>query len=205
LEKQLYNARPELVQQLVRLLHNDSEADLPLKTIALRTLRTLSRSSLFATNRRSEQSRYHQILNALDSNLNHGILMTMLRENVTALQTSDPTHNEMEYTQALHRLVREFLESPQGASNLGFAGVLPLMVDILALERPSVWNVAVTEGDLLAVLIPQQRQNQILPLFIDAGGLGTVIRVIKVHPFIFRSNRSAMWIPLSRKNLKFRC
>ena len=183
MEKQLYNARPELTQQLVRLLHNDSEAELPLKTIVLRTLRTLARSSIFATNRRSEHSRFHQILNALDSNLNHGIFMTMLRENVTALQTSDPTHDEMQYTQALHRLVREFLESPQGASNLGFAGAVPLMVDVLALERPSVWNVAATAGDLLAVLLPHQRHNQLLPLFIDAGGLATVIRVIKVPSY----------------------
>jgi hypothetical protein len=122
-------------------------------------------------------------LNALDSNLNHGIFMTMLRENVAALQTSDPTHDEMQYTQALHRLVREFLESPQGASNLGFAGAVPLMVDVLALERPSVWNVAATAGDLLAVLLPHQRHNQLLPLFIDAGGLATVIRVIKVPSY----------------------
>ena len=40
MEKQLYNARPEIIQQLVRLLHNDSEAGIWLKTIVLRTLRT---------------------------------------------------------------------------------------------------------------------------------------------------------------------
>ena len=180
LEKQLYNARPEIIPQLVRLLHSDSEAELNLKTIVLRTLRTLARNSIFASNRRSENSRFHQILNALDSNLNHGILMTLLRENVSFLQSNDPSSDELQYTQALHRLTREFLESHQGASNLGFAGIVPLLVEVMRLERKSVYNIVTTVADLLATLLPHQRHNQLLPLFVDADGLGTVIRVIKV-------------------------
>ena len=190
------------MQQLVRLLHNDSEAELPLKTIVLKTLRTLARNSIFAANRRSEHSRFHQILNALDSNLNHGIFMTMFRENVAALQSTDPSNIEMQYTQALHRLIREFLESPQGASNLGFAGAVPLLVDILALEGSSVWNVAATAADLLSVLLPHQRYNQLLPLFVDAGGLRTVIRVIKVSPSVFHAYRSATSITMSQEKIR---
>lgn len=181
LERQLYNARPEFLQQLVRLLHSDSEAGINLKTIVLKTLRTLARNSIYVTNRRSEHSRFQQILNALDSNLNHGILMTLLRENVIFLQSKDPSVEEMQYTQALHRLVREFLESQQGASNLGFAGIIPILVDILKIERPIVWNIVVTIADLLGALLPHQRHNQLLPLFIDADGYGVVIRTIKVQ------------------------
>ena len=166
---------------MVRLLHNDSEAGLPLKTLVLRVLRTLSRNSLYASNRRSEHSRFQQILTALDSNLNHGILMTLLRENVTFLQNNDPTVDEMHYSQALHRLIREFLESPMGASNLGFAGLVPLLVELLKIERASVWSIAVTTADLVASLIPHYRQNRILPLFIEADGLNTVIHVIRKH------------------------
>ena len=180
MEKQLYNARPEIIQQLVRLLHNDSEAGIWLKTVVLRTLRTLARNSIFASNRRNEQSRFHQILAALDSNLNHGILMTLLRENVALLQSKDPSVEEMQYSQALHRLLREFLESPQGASNLGFAGVVPLFVEILKIERKSVWSIVVTVAELLATLLPHQRHNQLLPLFMEADGLNIVIHVIKV-------------------------
>jgi hypothetical protein len=180
MEKQLFNPRPDILQQLTRLLHNDSNSGLILKTIVLKTLRTLARNSIFASNRRSELSRFHQVLNVLDSGLNHGILMTLIRENVTLLQTHDPSVEQMQYSQALHRLVREFLESPQGASNLGFAGIVPLLVDILKIERPSVWNIVVTVADLLGALLPHQRHNQLLPLFIDADGLGVIIRVIKV-------------------------
>ena len=180
MERQLYNARPDIIPQLVRLLHNDSEAGLSLKTIVLITLRTLARNSVFASNRRSEHSRFHQILNALDSNLNHGILMTLLRENVSFLQSNDPSNEGMQYTQALHRLIREFLESHQGASNLGFAGIVPLLVDVMKFERKSVYNIATTVADLFASLLPHQRHNQLLPLFMEADGLGTVIRVIKV-------------------------
>ena len=164
----------------MRLLHNDSEADIALKTIVLKTIRTLSRSSAFAANRRNEQSRYHQILNALDSNLNHGILMTMLRENITLLQSSDPTTEEMEYTLALHRLVKEVLDSPQGASNLGFAGAIPLLVEVMGLERPSIWKIAAATADVVTSLLLQNRYLHLLPLLTDAGGLGTVIRVVKV-------------------------
>src|SRR5579859_7598046 len=181
MEKQLFNPRPDILQQLTRLLHNDSDAGLALKTIVLKTLRTLARNSIFASNRRSELSRFHQILNVLDSGLNHGILMTLLRENVTLLQSHDPSVEQMQYAQALHRLVREFLESPQGASNLGFAGIVPLLVDILKNERPSAWSIVVTVADLLGALLPHQRHNQLLPLFIDADGLGVLIRVIKRH------------------------
>ena len=180
MEKQLYNSRPDFLQQLVRLLHTDSEAGLGLKTIVLKALRTLARNSIFASNRRSEHSRFQQILNVLDSNLNHGILMTLLRENVVFLQSNNSSVEGMSYAQSLHRLVREFLESPQGASNLGFAGIVPLLVDILKTERPSVWNIVVTVADLLGALLPHQRHNQLLPLFIEADGLGTLIRVIKV-------------------------
>jgi hypothetical protein len=181
-EKQLYNTRPDLLQQLVRLLHSDSGADIALKTVILKTLRTLARNSIYASNRRSEHSRFHQILNALDSSLNHGILMTLLRENVAFLQANDPSPDEMDYVQSLQRLVREFLESPQGASNLGFAGIVPLLVEIIKFERPSVWSVIVTVAELLGALLPHGRHNQLLPLFIDADGLGAVIRVTKVYP-----------------------
>jgi E3 ubiquitin-protein ligase HUWE1 len=182
-EKQLYNTRPDILQQLVRLLHSDSEAGISLKTVVLKTLRTLARNSLYASNRRSEHSRFHQILNALDASLNHGILMTLLRETVAFLQSHDPNVEEMQYAQALQRLVREFLESPQGASNLGFAGIVPLLVDIMKIERSSIWSVVVTVADLLGALLPHQRHNQLLPLFMDIDGLGTVVRVIKVHLF----------------------
>jgi len=181
LEKHVYSSRQDIIQQMVRLLHNDSEAGLPLKTLVLRVLRTLSRNSLYASNHRSEHSRFQQILTALDSNLNHGILMTLLRENVTFLQNNDPTVDEMNYSQALHRIMREFLESPMGASNLGFAGLVPLLVELLKIERASVWNIAVTTADLVASLIPHYRRNQILPLFIEADGLNTVIHVIRKH------------------------
>jgi E3 ubiquitin-protein ligase HUWE1 len=197
MEKQLYNARPEIIQQLVRLLHNDSEAGLSLKTNVLITLRTLARNSIFATNRRSEHSRFHQILNALDSNLNHGILMTLLRENVAFLQANDPSTEEMHYAQALHRLIREFLESPQGASNLGFAGIVPLIVEVMKFERSSVYHIVTTVADLMATLLPHQRHNQLLPLFLEADGLGTVIRVIKVSSVpLDYSNISVMWITI---------
>jgi hypothetical protein len=106
--------------------------------------------------------------------------MTLLRENVAFLHSNDPSAEEMQYAQALQRLVREFLESPQGASNLGFAGIIPLLVDILKIERASVWNIVVTVADLLSALLPHQRHNQLLPLFIEADGLGTLVRVIKV-------------------------
>jgi hypothetical protein len=107
--------------------------------------------------------------------------MTLLRETVTFLQSHDPNVEEMQYAQALQRLVREFLESPQGASNLGFAGIVPLLVDIMKIERSSIWSVVVTVADLLGALLPHQRHNQLLPLFMDIDGLGTVVRVIKVY------------------------
>ena len=186
MEKQLFNPRPDILQQLTRLLHNDSNAGLILKTVVLKTLRTLARNSIFASNRRSELSRFHQVLNVLDSGLNHGILMTLLRENVAFIQTHDPSVEQMQYAQVLHRLVREFLESPQGASNLGFAGIVPLLVDIVKIERLSVWNIVVTVADLMGALLPHQRHNQLLPLFIDADGLGVLIRVIKVFHYLLK-------------------
>jgi len=192
MEKQLYSTQPEIIPQLVRLLHNDSEAGINLKTMVLRTLRTLARNSLWATNRRSEHSRFQQVLNAVDSNLNHGILMTLLRENTSLLQSRDPTSEELQYTQALHRLIREFLEAPQGASNLGFAGIMPVLVDITKIERPSVWHIVVTMADLLGGLLPHQRYNQLLPLFIDADGLNTTISLIKVKYRLFDVDCSDM-------------
>lgn len=186
MEKQLFNARPDILQQLVRLLHNDSNAGLVLKTITLKSLRTLARNSAYSSRPRSEVSRFNQVLAVLDSGLNHGILMTLLRENLGLIQSTDLSVEQMQYSQTLHRLVREFLESPQGASNLGFAGIVPLMVDVLKIERPSVWNIVVTVADLLGALLPHQRHNQLLPLFIDADGLGVVIRVIKVPDLLFK-------------------
>jgi Domain of Unknown Function (DUF908) len=183
MEKTLFNARPDLVQQLVRLLHNDSEAGINLRTIVLKTLRTLARNSVYASNRRSEHSRFHQILNAVDASLNHGILMTLLRENVTYMQNNDPCADHLQYAQALQRLIREFLESPQGAQNLGFAGVVPTLVDILKIERSSVWQIVVTVADLLGTLLPHQRHNGLFPHFVETDGLAAVMRAIKVCPF----------------------
>jgi hypothetical protein len=205
MEKQLYSAQPEIIPQLVRLLHNDSDAGLSLRIMVLRTLRTLARNSLWATNRRSEHSRFQQILTAVDSNLNHGILMTLLRENTTLLQSKDPSSEELQYTQALHRLIREFLEAPQGASNLGFAGIMPVLVDIMKIERQSVWHIVVTMADLIGGLLPHQRHNQLLPLFMDADGLNTVIGIIKVPFFRPNSNLSDLLIqPWSRVNPGFK-
>jgi hypothetical protein len=116
----------------------------------------------------------------VDSNLNHGILMTLLRDNTAMLYARDVNAEEFFYTQALHRLVREFLEAPSGASNLGFAGVMPILIDVLKLERESLGQIVVTMADLLSSLLPHHRHNQLLPLFIEADGLNIIIRVIKV-------------------------
>lgn len=186
MEKQLFNARPDILQQLVRLLHTDSNAGLVLKTVTLKSLRTLARNSAYSSRHRAEVSRFHQVLAVLDSGLNHGILMTLLRENLALIQSTDLSVDQMQFSQTLHRLVREFLESPQGASNLGFAGIVPLLVNVLKIERPSVWNIVVPVADLLGALLPHQRHNQLLPLFIDADGLGVVIRVIKVPDLLFK-------------------
>ena len=186
MEKHFYSARPEIITQLVRLLHNDSEADLCLKTIVLKTLRVLARNSVSTGRQRSEFSRFHQILKSLGSNLNHGILLTLYRENVAMMQSREITLDEMYYTQALHRLVREFLETPQGASNLGFAGIVPSMVDVLRVNKKSSWNIVAALADTFANLFgrSRDRHNDLVPLFVNADGLPVVIRAIKVFTFV---------------------
>ena len=170
------------MQQLVRLLHNDSEAELPLKSVVLQALAHLSHSCVYGAHRRVDHAHFQHILNALDSNLNHGIFMTMLRENIAFLQSTDPSLDDLQYTDSLLRLVKQFLDSPQGASNLGFAGVVPLLLEVFTLERPTVWKVATMGAEILSGLLSHNRYHQLLPLLIEAGGLATTIRVIKVMP-----------------------
>ncbi|KFY45111.1 hypothetical protein V494_01149 [Pseudogymnoascus sp. VKM F-4513 (FW-928)] len=135
--------RLQLIYQLAELIHPPAQGDLgiprSLQTIAVNALEGLAQ----------HQHKYQDVCTALNTNVNHGVLLYIVRKAVAEMATDEPgdkhTEND-EWHSALFALLSHVATLPRAGSELVTAGLVPILVEVLTLRT------SVAEGSYPRVL-----------------------------------------------------
>lgn len=123
--------RFQLTSQLAELVHPPAEGDIPIP----RNLQTFAFSTLNAL--AQHQSKYSAVCAALNTNVNHGVLLYVVRTAVAEMGTED-TGDTMtvadEWRNALFSLISDLSAMPRTGGDLVAAGLIPILVEILSLR-----------------------------------------------------------------------
>jgi E3 ubiquitin-protein ligase HUWE1 len=123
--------RLQLAYQLAELVHPPAEGDIavprPLQTLALAALDALS----------NHQSKFSDVCAALNTNVNHGVLLYVVRKAVAEMNTNDDGDElteEDQWREALFSLIQNLSINPRTGGDLVTAGLMPILVEVLTLR-----------------------------------------------------------------------
>jgi E3 ubiquitin-protein ligase HUWE1 len=123
--------RLQITHQLAEMIHPPADGDIAipraLQTLALSTLEALS----------SHQSKFMDVCSALNTNINHGVLLYVVRKAVAGMATDSPgdkVTEEDHWRDALFSLLANLSINPRTGSELVTAGLIPIFVEILGLR-----------------------------------------------------------------------
>ncbi|RFU28218.1 hypothetical protein B7463_g8120, partial [Scytalidium lignicola] len=123
--------RLQLTYQLAELVHPPMEGEPPIPT----TLQTITLLTLDAL--AQHQTKAPDICAALNTNVNHGILLYVVRKAVAEMakeDVDDKTTAEDEWREALFSLLSNVSTIPRAGSDLVTAGLIDILVEILTLR-----------------------------------------------------------------------
>jgi E3 ubiquitin-protein ligase HUWE1 len=123
--------RLQLAYQLAELVHPPAEGDIavpkPLQTLAFAALDALS----------GHQSKFSDVCAALNTNVNHGVLLYVVRKAVAEMNGNDDGDNltrDDEWREALFSLISNLSINPRTGADLVAAGLMPILVEVLTLR-----------------------------------------------------------------------
>ncbi|EHK98225.1 putative E3 ubiquitin-protein ligase TOM1-like protein [Glarea lozoyensis 74030] len=120
--------RLQITYQLAEMIHPPADGDIaiprPLQTLALSALEALS----------SHQTKFTDVCSALNTNINHGVLLYVVRKAVAGMAIDSPGDHvieEDEWRDAVFSLLHNLSMNPRIAGELVAAGLVPILVEIL--------------------------------------------------------------------------
>ncbi|KAE9376104.1 hypothetical protein N431DRAFT_333518 [Stipitochalara longipes BDJ] len=120
--------RLQLAYQLAELVHPPAEGDIavprPLQTLAFRALDALA----------GHQSKFSDVCAALNTNVNHGVLLYVVRKAVAEINENDDSTQlteEDQWREALFCLISNLANNPRTGADLVTAGMMPIVVEVL--------------------------------------------------------------------------
>lgn len=123
--------RLQLIYQLADMIHPPAEgqADIPrpLQTIALAGLDALA----------VYQTKFQDICIALNTNINHGVLLYIVRKAVAEMaidETGDKVTEKDEWRGAVFSLLSHVATLPRAGSDMVTAGLVPILIDVLKMR-----------------------------------------------------------------------
>ncbi|TVY39925.1 E3 ubiquitin-protein ligase [Lachnellula occidentalis] len=126
--------RLQLVYQLAELIHPPPEGDvgvpLPLQTLAFSALTAIA----------EHPSKYNDVCAALNTNVNHGVLLYVVRKAVAGMGSNDDSDNKLteedRWRNALFYLLGTsgLSANPRTSGDLVTAGLIPIFVEVLTLR-----------------------------------------------------------------------
>ncbi|KAH6682847.1 hypothetical protein B0J14DRAFT_647073 [Halenospora varia] len=121
--------RLQLVYQLAEMVHPPADGDIaiprPLQTLALSALDALSQ----------HQSKFSDVCAALNTNVNHGVLLYVVRKAVAEMSSEDSGEQVTEedrWREALFSLLSSLSITPRTGGDLVTAGLIPILVEVLS-------------------------------------------------------------------------
>ncbi|CZT43952.1 related to TOM1 protein [Rhynchosporium secalis] len=125
--------RLQLIYQLAELIHPPTEGEVAVP----RGIQTLAFALLDAM--ASLQSKFSDVCAALNTNVNHGVLLYVVRKAVAEMSKDDDESQRTEddvWRGYLFALVANLSVNPRTGSDLVTAGLIPILVEVLALRTP---------------------------------------------------------------------
>jgi E3 ubiquitin-protein ligase HUWE1 len=123
--------RLQLVYQLAELVHPPTEGVIavprPLQTLAFAALDALS----------AHQVKFQDICSALNTTVNHGVLLYVVRKAVAEMNqedSSDKSNDDDYWRDALFSLLANLSGNPRTGGELVTAGLIPILVEVLSLH-----------------------------------------------------------------------
>lgn len=116
----LFLYEPDLIAHIAELLQSDKGVPIPVQTAAIAALDALARY----------KSKIQEVLTAVNAGVNHGILMTLVRNMV--VEVADPNSQlPHSFVEALLSFITYLASSASGGNMVVSAGLIPLLVLIV--------------------------------------------------------------------------
>jgi E3 ubiquitin-protein ligase HUWE1 len=165
--------RLQLAYQLAELVHPPAEGDIavprPLQTLAFAALDALA----------GHQSKFSDVCAALNTNVNHGVLLYVVRKAVAEMNGNDEGDDlteEDEWREALFSLISNLSINPRTGADLVTAGLMPILVEVLTLRTNIAERYHPTILSFLDTILYSTRDA--LQTLVNAEGLDAVSDLI---------------------------
>jgi len=128
--------RLQLAYQLAELVHPPAEGDVAVP----RHLQSIVLTALDALGQ--HPNKYQDVCTALNTNVNHGVLLYVVRTAVAELTNDNEIGGDQltevdEWRDALFALISSISVNPRTGGDLITAGIMPILVEVLALRNPA--------------------------------------------------------------------
>ncbi|CAG8500448.1 3553_t:CDS:10 [Paraglomus brasilianum] len=157
---------PDLVASLADLIHPERHVPLEIQTVALYALEGISRY----------RPRLGEVLSAINAQVNHGILLYVLRRVIADLENEHSTYSQ-EYLDALFALISHIISTQTGGTMVIAAGIVPTLLQLLLNKNPSQTKNVTKAVILLDSLV--YGFNPSFTNFCNASGVNILVNRIK--------------------------
>ncbi len=162
---QLFLYEPDLVQRIAALVDPVQKLDMGIQSSAFYALDSLGRY----------RNKVSVVLNSVNASVNHGIILSVLRNLIDDLRDDSPVSSE-HYVDSVLSFVAFIASSSVGSHMIVGAGLIPLLVELVKISKPDCYMVqrtisrAIGLVDSLTYAVPQA-----FDLFCNARGLDVVV------------------------------
>ncbi|CBQ69976.1 related to E3 ubiquitin protein ligase TOM1 [Sporisorium reilianum SRZ2] len=168
---QLFLYEPDLIQRIAALVDPVQKLDMAIQSSAFYALDSLGRY----------RTRMTVVLNSVNASVNHGIILSVLRNLIDDLRTHTPVSSD-HFVDSVLSFIAFVATSSSASHTIVGAGLIPLLVDLVNIPNPDRYMVQRTVSraiglvDSLTYAVPQA-----FDLFCNARGLDVVVDRIKAE------------------------
>ncbi|KAK9466030.1 hypothetical protein V1512DRAFT_31791 [Lipomyces arxii] len=163
LQTRLFAANSQLIPSLCEVIHPDNTVSIPLRTLALEALHALAHHRV----------RHNEILSSLSANVNHGVLLYIVRQVVMDLESG--LFVDEYFADRLFSLVQVLASNTHSMQVLVTAGLVQVMVQLIDTDTQDFSTLSMAIGVFQhMVCIAQSAFNE----FVQVGGLDLMVKRI---------------------------
>ncbi|GAC95365.1 ubiquitin-protein ligase [Pseudozyma hubeiensis SY62] len=168
---QLFLYEPDLIQRIAALVDPVQKLEMAIQSSAFYALDSLGRY----------RNRVSVVLNSVNASVNHGIILSVVRNLIDDLRTDAPVSTE-HYVDSVLSFVAFIATTSSASHTIVGAGLVPLLVELVNIDSPDRYMVQRTVSralgliDSLSYAVPQA-----FDLFCNARGLDVLVDRIKAE------------------------
>ncbi|UTT88591.1 hypothetical protein NDA17_001733 [Ustilago hordei] len=168
---QLFLYEPDLVQRIASLVDPVQKLDMSVQSSAFYALDSLGRY----------RNKVSVVLNSVNASVNHGIILSVLRNLIQDLRTDQPNSSD-HYVDSVLSFVAFIASTSVGSHMIVGAGLIPLLIELVNVPTPDCYMVQRTISratgliDSLTYAVPQA-----FDLFCNARGLDVMVERIEAE------------------------